>query len=853
MSVNPGSSSSSSSISGSMAVYFDPANPSVNATFSAASLSVYYGGGTFAVRFDPSAPAVNASFSAASLEVVSSTGSRKAMDDAHAAQRVLIVGSQPSASLVVSGTVTANAGTGSMTVQFDPGHTLGKVDAGSGTFNVQLDPGHTLGNVLVTNSPTISGITNSIAAHILSTGGTIQVKTDPSSVIQISNAPTITGITNSIAAHILSTGGTLQVKLDPASKIAGSDSSLAVYLDPGHLLGSVTANAGTGSFTVQFDPGHELGSIKGINNSISTYLSGTAGTLGVRVGQIDGSVAVYFSPANPTVNATFSATSLEVVPTTGSRKTMDDAHAAQRVLVVGSQPSASLLVSGITNSIAVNIQAPDGTSITSFGGGTQYTEGDTDTTITGNAILAEGGSNDLQVPLLESSSSKNLRVGIFAGSGQADVAATGSDGFSSATNVLSTSSKNFGFNGSTWDRIRVGPGVASMAQRVVQATDSVGSVVVNSGTLTGITNSVAVHIGSTGGTLGVRVGQIDGSVAVYFSPANPAVAATFSGTVSAVPETGSGDPIYDEATNSLKVKQVSGGTFAVYFDPASPAVNASFSAASLEVVSSTGSRKAMDDAHAAQRVLIVGSQTNASLTINGSITGITNSIAAHIVGTAGTLQVKTDPSSVLSGITSSVAVYFDRGNPTVTSNAGTGTFTVKTDPSSVIQVSNAPSITGITNSINVYLGGTGGTLGVRVGQVDGTVAVYFSQSRPTVLADAQHTAGIFTASGTASSAGNNTVISPSASYNFKVFAYSISTTGIVSTAPRFTTGASAGATEKYRPIITAAATTSVPVGANLSVTPPGFLFETGTNSTLSLYLDSGTLFHYSVSYIKESA
>lgn len=176
-------------------------------------------------------------------------------------------------------------------------------------------------------------------------------------------------------------------------------------------------------------------------------------------------------------------------------------------------------------------------------------------------------------------------------------------------------------------------------------------------------------------------------------------------------------------------------------------------------------------------------------------------------------------------------------------------------------ISTVAAVTGITNSINVHVLSTNGTMAVfsqasgtvSIKASDGTMAVYFSPSRPAVLADNQHTSSIFTVSGTTSTVGNNQLVAPSANYNFKVFAYSIQTTGIVSSAPRFTTGASAGATELWRPLINSVQTASTPVGANLAVAPPGFLFATGVSTTLSLYLDTGTLIHYSVSYIKESA
>lgn len=315
---------------------------------------------------------------------------------------------------------------------------------------------------------------------------------------------------------------------------------------------------------------------------------------------ISGSVAVYFDPANPSVNATFSSSSLEVTPTTGSRILYDAGHQAVRALIVGSQSAASLQVSGITNSIST-------------------------------------------------------------------------------------------------------------------------------------------HIVSTGGTLGVRVGQIDGSVAVYFSPANPAVSATFSGSISAVPETGQGEPLFDEATNALKVQQK--GTFAVYFDQSNPAVN-------------------------------VGSPT---------ITGITNSIAAHVLSTGGTLQVALKPGTIavsldpghtlgnigtIGSITNTVAVFFSPANPAVAATfsgtvsavpetgqgepiydesknalkvvaAGvTETFTVKLDRESVlsgIQSTIRADIGKISDTMAVYLTGTAGTIGVNVGKISDTVAVYVFGTAGTII------------------------------------------------------------------------------------------------------------------------
>jgi len=56
----------------------------------------------------------------------------------------------------------------------------------------------------------------------------------------------------------------------------------------------------------------------------------------------------------------------------------------------------TLPVSGATEGVAVAIVDGSGNQITTFGGGTQYTEGDTDASITGTALMVEDASSTLQ-------------------------------------------------------------------------------------------------------------------------------------------------------------------------------------------------------------------------------------------------------------------------------------------------------------------------------------------------------------------------------------------------------------------------------------------------------------------------
>lgn len=120
------------------------------------------------------------------------------------------------------------------------------------------------------------------------------------------------------------------------------------------------------------------------------------------------------------------------------------------------------------------------------------------------------------------------------------------------------------------------------------------------------------------------------------------------------------------------------------------------------------------------------------------------------------------------------------------------------------------------------------------------------------------TASIFSVSGSSAAAqtAGITVIAPSSAYNFKIFAYSIQTTGVLASALTFANGNSASQTEFYRPLVAkggSGTSDGTPFGANMAVSPPGYLFATGTNTTLVIAGNNGSTIHYSVSYIKESA
>lgn len=262
------------------------------------------------------------------------------------------------------------------------------------------------------------------------------------------------------------------------------------------------------------------------------------------------------------------------------------------------------------------------------------------------------------------------------------------------------------------------------------------------------------------------------------------------------------------------------------------------------------------------------------------LSGIQSSINVRILQTAGTLIIKTDPESVISGIQSSIAVYAK-------------TISGGTDPASEGPVkvggrynSTRPTFNdgqrgdnqlGTRGSLNVtvYAPDTVSTGGWKADNADdvavsSTVDKMAVVNRNTVFdgttwdrmagnssglfVNTASTVSIFTVSGSTSgvSPSGVTLVSPSANASFKVFAFSLQTTGLVSLVARFTNGGGS-ATEFWRGLVTANETTGTPKGANLAVPPPSYLFATGVSTTLALHLDTASLVHYSVSFIKESA
>jgi hypothetical protein len=156
-------------------------------------------------------------------------------------------------------------------------------------------------------------------------------------------------------------------------------------------------------------------------------------------------------------------------------------------------------VADLTNSNPLHVAIVDGsgTQITSFGGGTQYTEGDTDASVTGTAVMWEDTSDTLRV----ASAAKPLPVAIISGAGSGGTASDDDADFTPGTTAgtpamgvyesspTSVTDNDMGIVGITQTRA---------LRTVVEGTVTVGShAVTNAGTFAVQVSSQVPGTGAT--------------------------------------------------------------------------------------------------------------------------------------------------------------------------------------------------------------------------------------------------------------------------------------------------------------------------------------------------------------------
>lgn len=322
-----------------------------------------------------------------------------------------------------------------------------------------------------------------------------------------------------------------------------------------------------------------------------------------------------------------------------------------------------------SNPAAVAIVDADGTQITSFGGGTQYTEGDTDDSITGTAILWEDGSDTLRAV----SAAKPLPINItsgnitgFATSAKQDTIIGHIDGIEALLTTIDADTSNLSV---------VGGGTEAAAIRVTIANDSTGvlSVDDNGSSLTvdnaGLTE-LAAAIGAT------NASQLD----VYIKGSDVATGGTSAaddadftdGTTPGTPAMG----VY-EATPTT----VTDGDLGVVGITEARRLKTS---ATIDAAIPAGNNN-IGDVDVASSALPTGAATSAKQdTVIGHVDGI-EGLLTTIDGDTGNISTKID---TVAGAVSGSEMQVDIVSaPTLTVNAhavtNAGTFAVQVDGSAL--------------------------------------------------------------------------------------------------------------------------------------------------------------------------
>lgn len=208
------------------------------------------------------------------------------------------------------------------------------------------------------------------------------------------------------------------------------------------------------------------------------------------------------------------------------------------------------------NAQAVAIVDASGDQITSFGGGTQYTEGDTDASITGTACMWEDTSNTL----VAASAAKPFPVEIVAGAGSGGTAAADDADFTAGT---TSGTPVMGVYESSPTSVTDGDmGVVGITStRLLKVTGAGGSFPItdSGGSITIDTNSGAISVDGAGATFPIT----DNGGSITIDTALGAIAVDGSGVTQPVSGT------FWQATQPVSLASVpshavtNAGTFAV--------------------------------------------------------------------------------------------------------------------------------------------------------------------------------------------------------------------------------------------------------------------------------------------------
>lgn len=289
-------------------------------------------------------------------------------------------------------------------------------------------------------------------------------------------------------------------------------------------------------------------------------------------------------------------------------------NAVGRVKLTDGTDVADVLDLTNSNPLTVAVVDGAGSQITSFGGGTQYTEGDTDASITGTALLWEDTGDTLRA----ASASKPLPVAIISGGGSGGTAMTDDAAFTPG----STSVTPIGamFDDASPDSVNEGDGgvVRMSGNRNLYVTlrDAAGN---ERGLNVDANGAIAVTDG--GNTLSVDDGgaslTVDGTVAVSSLPAS-------TNTIEVV-----GDAAHDTPVAGNPV------LIGAEFDDTSPDSVDEGDVGRLRISANRNLYSTIRDAAGNERGANVNASNQLSVSVDNTVT-----VASHAVTNAGTFATQ---------------------------------------------------------------------------------------------------------------------------------------------------------------------------------------------------------------------
>lgn len=301
-------------------------------------------------------------------------------------------------------------------------NTIGSVKITDGTDVADIVP---LGTQVVTAD---KGIVTNTVIHGLNSGGGgayVDVKVNPSGSLQIALGD-ITGVdgqatmANSLPVVIASDQSAVPISAASLPLPSGA-ATAALQTQPGVDIGDVTINNGAGASAVNIQDGGNSITIDGIV-AVSSISAGTnyIGKVRPTDGVTDAEI-VPLAGYNAQAVAIVDGAGAQITSFGGGTQYTEDAVAATdpvgtvQILVADSTPALEVAEGdnvaqrGTRYGAAyTQIVTSAGALVDSFGGGTQYTEGDIDASVTGTAIMWEDTSDTMRV----ASASKPLPVAL---------------------------------------------------------------------------------------------------------------------------------------------------------------------------------------------------------------------------------------------------------------------------------------------------------------------------------------------------------------------------------------------------------------------------------------------------------